>query len=316
MEIKSNINLSDKNWFKTGGTAKYYIAPKNNDDFKNALLYAKNNNLDIFVIGKGANILISDDGFDGLVINPKINSAYHEEYDEKHSVVHAGAGLSLQDLISYCLDNNLLGLEEFSGIPGTIGGSTYINIHYFSFYLSHFLINGTIINKKTLKIETVDNQWFNFGYDQSKLLQKEHYLLQASFKLKKANIEQTAYARGRREEIIKHRNARYPNSHTCGSFFRNFFDHEVTQTIADTNKKMIYVAYYLDKLGIKGCLKKGGAIVSHKHANMIVNQKNATSHDIIDLAKEMQLLVKEHFSITPQPECQLVGFKNYPLLQC
>ena len=80
------------------------------------------------------------------------------------------------------------------------------------------------------------------------------------------------------------------------------------------NKKIIYVAYYLDKIGVKGHLRVGDAIVSHQHANMIVNQGNATSTDIITLARTMQELVQKEFGIIPQPECRLIGFKKNPLL--
>jgi UDP-N-acetylmuramate dehydrogenase len=99
---------------------------------------------------------------------------------------------------------------------------------------------------------------------------------------------------------------------TCGSFFRNFHNHEVS--LVSNGKKMIFVAYYLDKIGIKGQLKVGDAIVSYQHANMLINQGNATSTDIITLACTMQKMVKDHFDIVPQPECRLIGFKEYPLL--
>ena len=79
-------------------------------------------------------------------------------------------------------------------------------------------------------------------------------------------------------------------------------------------KKIIFVAYYLDKIGVKGSLRCGNALVSHQHANMIVNLGQATSTDIITVASEMQRLVQEKFGILPQPECQLIGFKKYPLL--
>ena len=79
-------------------------------------------------------------------------------------------------------------------------------------------------------------------------------------------------------------------------------------------KKLIYVAYYLDKIGVKGELTVGDAVVSYQHANMIINRGNATSADIIALARKMQELVFEKFGIIPQPECRLIGFKNYPLL--
>jgi len=313
--IQSNIHLADKNWFQTGGNAKFYSKPASTQEFQETIIFANNNKLEPFILGAGANILISDDGFDGLVIHPHMQQMTHEPYEEKHAVVHAQAGVQIEDLIDYCLDNNIIGLEEFSGIPGTVGGSLYINIHYFSFFLSDFLVGATVIDRFTGKIKQVDKQWFKFGYDTSKLFEKKYYLLQASFKLKKASEHETYFAKGRNVEIIRHRNARYPTSHTCGSFFRNFHDHEVELFIDGTNKKMIYVAYYLDKLGVKGHLKEGDAVVSHKHANMIVNKGNATSTDIVTLAKKMQLLAKENFGIVPQAECQLIGFKAYPLLR-
>jgi len=313
--IQSNISLKNKNWFNTGGNATFYATPQTSEAFAYALQYAQKNDLEIFVLGHGANVLISDEGFDGLVIHPKLNDIQRENLDSHYALVHAGAGVDMDDLITYCLQNNLTGLEELSGIPGTIGGSVYINIHYFRFFLSDFLISAQIIDKHTGKIETVDKNWFQFGYDTSTLMAKNHYLLNATFKLKKATPVETAFAQGRKVEIIRHRNARYPNKNTCGSFFRNFFDHEVTLPIAgQPDKKMIYVAYYLDKIGVKGHLNVGDAVVSHKHANMIVNQADAASSDIIALAREMQALVKKHFDIVPQPECQLIGFKKYPLL--
>ena len=133
-------------------------------------------------------------------------------------------------------------------------------------------------------------------------MMKQHYLLDATFKLKRATDIETSFAQGRRIEIIRHRESRYPRKNTCGSFFRNFLDHEVT--LMSNGKKMIYVAYYLDKIGVKGQLLVGDAIVSYQHANMLVNQGSATSTDIINLARTMQEMVKKEFGITPQPECQ------------
>jgi len=225
--------------------------------------------------------------------------------------VTAGAGLSVVALIAYCLDNQLGALEEFSGIPGTVGGAVYINLHYFQYLLEHFLIKARIINRKTGEITTVPTHWFEFGYDHSKLFAQEHYVIDATFKLNKITKDQAAYARGRSDEISRHRIQRYPYSGTCGSFFRNFHPHEVT--LEQKGKKMIWVAYYLDKIGIKGELSHGDAIVSYQHANMIVNQGNATSTDIIRLAQKMQQLVQRDFGVQPQPECQLVGFSQNPL---
>ena len=312
MTIQNNIPLADKNWFKTGGPAKYYCQPTTAQEFQEAVLFAQTNNLPLFLLGEGANILISDDGFDGLVLHPALKTIQHTTATEQTAHVSAGAGVNFSDLIEYCLSNQLLGLEEFSGIPGTVGGSVFINIHYFEFLLGQFLVAAQVVNKKTGELLEVDNAWFNFGYNQTTLHTKEYFLVSATFVLKHCSELEAAFARGRRTEIIRHRNQRYPTSHTCGSFFRNFYEHEVS--LISNGKKMIFVAYYLDKIGVKGQLNHGGAIVSYKHANMLVNQGHATSDDLIQLAQKMQLLVFEHFGILPQAECQFVGFGEHPLL--
>lgn len=306
--IQTQIPLQDKNWFATGGPAKFFAQPTSIQEFAQAISYAHANSLPIFILGKGANILIADDGFDGLVIQPHLKDMQILD----GCMIKAGAGTCMNDLIEFCLQNNLLGLEEFSGIPGTVGGSVYINLHYFQFLLEQFLVNATVIHAKTGAVEIVNPDWFKFGYDQSRLQEEEYYLVDATFKLKKVTDLETAFAKGRRIEIIRHRNSRYPTKNTCGSFFRNFHDQEVT--LMSNGKKMIFVAYYLDKLGVKGQLQIGGAIVSYQHANMIVNQGNGTSTDIINLARAMQELVHKNYGIIPQPKCRLIGFKEYPLL--
>ncbi len=310
MKIEQNIPLKDKNWFCTGGLAKYFCEPSSEQDFVWALDFARQKGLEIFVLGSGANILISDEGFDGLVIRPMLCNldAYYE-----NGIAFAGAGVKIQDLIDFCISKKLVGLEEFSHIPGTVGGSVYINIHYFDHFLADFLESARVVEKDSGVILDVDKGWFEFGYDKSKLLNGKHYLLGASFKLNKGLELDAAYARGRRDEIIRHRIRRYPNSNTCGSFFRNFHESEIPFCIK--GKKLPFIAYYLDKLGIKGELSVGNAVVSHQHANMIVTLPGATSKDVIGLALKMQDMVKEKFGITPQPECQLVGFKIWPLLK-
>jgi len=306
------VPLKDKNWFGVGGNALWYVEPTTAQEFEQAIAFARDKALPIFVLGEGANILISDEGFDGLVIHPKLQNISHISADTTHALVTASAGLSFGAVINYCLDHNLLGLEEFSGIPGTVGGSVYINIHYFEFLLNQFLVTAEVIEKSTGKILSVDNNWFDFGYDQSKLFDTTYYLVTATFKVKKVTPMEAAYARGRHHEIIRYRQWRYPKTGTCGSFFRNFHAAELEKSTSD--KKLIYVAYYFDKLGIKGDLHVNDAWVSHQHANMLVNKGNATATDIVTLARKMQELVSREFGLIPQAECQLIGFKEYPLL--
>ncbi len=308
--ITEDVPLHTKTWFQTGGPARWYCAPRTPAAFQEAIQIAATDNIPTFVLGEGANILVSDTGFNGLVIQPKLANITFTP-DTTYTYVTAQAGVTFDTLIQRCLDHQLIGLEEFSGIPGTVGGSVYINIHYFQYLLDQFFVSARVINAQTGETHTVDADWFNFGYDQSRLQEKTHYLVDATLAVTPASIRDTAYAQGRRDEIIRHRNKRYPQGGTCGSFFRNFHEHEVMLTYH--GKKMIFVAYYLDKIGVKGNLYHGGAMVSPQHANMLVNYNNGTSSDIIALARIMQERVYNEFGITPQPECQLIGFTEYPL---
>lgn len=311
MQISTQVALSDKNWFQTGGFARFFCQPKSFDELREGILYARRENLSIFILGQGANVLINDDGFDGLVINPCMDAIELLEERQETVLVKAQAGVRLDLLIDFCLQNNSGGLEEFSGIPSSVGGAVYINVHYFEFLISQFLLRAEVIERGTGLMQEVDNAWFEFGYNRSRLLQQTHYLVSATFSLKKLSAYQAAYACGRRHEIIRQRSKRYPASHTCGSFFRNFYQEE----LAAAGQVLPYVAYYFDNVGIKGSLAHGKAIVSSHHANMLINRGGARSDEIISLAKTMQLMVYEKFKLLPQPECHLVGFKEYPLLK-
>lgn len=313
--LQEHIPLNDKNWFRTGGKARFFASVTTEEEFQEALAFARGSKCALFVLGGGANVLISDEGFNGLVIQSKIETITHEDVDAHTVLVHAGSGVQMPQLINYCLAHNICGLEEFAGIPGTIGGAAFNNMHYFEFSLSNFLSGCRIINKDSGIIENVSAQWLQLGYDHSSLHDKQNFLVSGTFRLKKVTDLEAAYARGRHKEIIRHRFSRYPTAGTCGSFFRNFHPEEVILNIAGTDKKMIFVAYYLDKIGVKGALSVGDAVVSHQHANMLVNKGNATSHDLITLARMMQEKVYEQFGVLPQPECELVGFREYPLIK-
>lgn len=308
--LKTAEPLADKNWFRTGGPALLFAEPTDEQTFQDVVSYARSVELPTYLIGEGANLLVSDEGFNGLLIRPQLTKIKRIPYDETYDLVQADAGVTFSNLITWCLDSNLIGLEEFSGIPGTVGGSVFINIHYFEHLLSTFLVNAQIITKNDALLHTVDNAWFKFGYNYSTLHEQTAYLVHATFKVKKVDTPTAFHAQGRSEEIIRHRLKRYPHAFTCGSFFRNFYAPEV----AHLDKKLIYIAYYLDKIGVKGELSVGGAHVSYQHANMIVNDGTATTADIIALARLMQAMVQEQFGLLPQPECRLLGFTDYPLL--
>ncbi len=310
--IKSHQPFGVRTWFATGGNAAFCAEPTTTDEFRAVLQWALRSNLPSLVVGDGANMLVSDGGYKGIVIRPALKDIQYVMSDTLgYAWVTAGSGVLLPELIDYCLDHGMGGLEEFSGIPGTIGGSVYINVHYFEFLLSSFLVHAQVIDRLSGEVLMVDNSWFAFGYNQSTLQAGTHYLISATFKMRIYSPTEAAYARGRRDEMIRHRKRRYPYVGTCGSFFRNFSQQEV----AAVGRSLIYVGYYLDTVGVKGTLQSGKAAVSYQHANMIVASPGATTADVIAVARGMQERVYAQYGLVPQPECVLVGFDTYPLMR-
>ncbi len=315
LSIASNVPLADKNWFATGGFAEFFVEPKTIEQMHNALLWAQSHKQSVTVLGKGANVLISDAGVSGLVIRLALCDIVVLHESESSVLVTVGAGYDMGDLIKWCFDNGFIGLHEFSGIPSSVGGAVYINLHFFHFLIDQFIVKATVIDCYGL-VFTVDREWFNFSYDYSKLHEKIYYLCDVTFRLKKVDQLKIAYERGRADEIKRYRAYRYPSKNTCGSFFRNFLPSEVCLEVG--GKKAIWVAYYLDQVGVKGSVSYGGAMVSHQHANMIVTDtsKNPKSQDIIECALECQKRVFEKYAIIPKPECQFIGFQeSSPLLE-
>lgn len=298
MKILKDISLKQYTTFKIGGPAKFFCEPTNKDEIIFAFKYAKENNLSTFVLGLGANVLFSDDGFDGLVIHQK-----NEGIDIKDNEVVVESGVVVENLISIALENNLIGLEDFSGIPSTIGGALYINLHYFDSFIADVVRSASILNKNTLEVELVDQSWFNFSYDSSKLkTNKEFMLLEATLELKKVDNYGKYFALGRSKEIIRTRKYKYPQEPSVGSIFQNLTSEEQSQNNLPTRS----VAYLIDVCGLKGT-RVGDALLSHRHSNMIINIGNAKAKDVIELAEIIKEKVKKRFGINLRFEVQLVG---------
>jgi UDP-N-acetylmuramate dehydrogenase len=311
--IKKNIPLSDKNWFQTGSTAEYYSEPENTEEIIQSIRFAKKNNLQITILGSGANILISDSGLNGLAVKPSGKSIKIIGVNNKdNAFVEIDSGVFLDNAINWCLDNNIIGLEEFSGIPANIGGAVYQNIHYFQFKLHQFIESIELIDLSENKPVSINSMWLQIKENQDKIENGIFCIASATFKLTKCSDFEREYAKGRSKEITRHRLQRYPYKGTCGSFFKNLNEKNIAFTI--NGKKVINAAYYLEQVGSKN-IKHGNAYVSYKHSNMIVNNGGCKSSDIVKVAKKMQELVMKKFGLLLEPECRLLGFNKYPLLK-
>lgn len=311
--VERDVSLKKYNWFETGGSAKYLAQPQTIAAFLEVIRFAQSHALQVKILGKGANSLISDEGFNGVIIIMPKEKPYYEYICQSYGLLTLSAGDSIENAIHFIFEEaSLFGLEEFSGIPSSIGGALFINLHYFEFLISQFLEKATVYSIKEQKVEEVSPQWFCFGYDNSKLKEDKNYiLLNATFKLFRGTPLQIAYAKGRSKEIIRHRESRYPYQRTCGCFFKNFSAEQVSAN--HEGKKIIAAGYYLEQVGVKGNLKIGNSYVSSKHANMITHNGKGESQEIITIARIMQEKVFQQFSLVLEPECELIGFTQYPL---
>jgi len=299
MEILENVSLKPYTNFKIGGSARFFCEPKNTEEIIDSFKFAKEKNLPAFILGNGANILVSDDGFPGLVIRQK-----NEKIFVDGNTINAGSGTTIERLISTALEHNLVGLEDFSEIPSTVGGALYINLHYFGVFIGPLVKSALVLSKDTLKTEEVDQSWFRFGYDDSKLKSdKDYMLLEATFQLEKVDDYKKYEAIGKSKEIIRTRQHKYPSEPSVGSIFQNLNREKQHQHNLPTRS----VAYLIDVCGLKGT-RVGDALLSPKHANMIVNVGEAKAADVLKLAEIIKQTVKERFEIDLKFEMELVGF--------
>ena len=306
MEIKENIQLAPFTSFKIGGPAKYFIEISAEEELLEALQFAKENKLEVFVLGGGSNILISDNGFDGLVI--KIKNAEIKIIEDK---IETGVGISLSELVGLAAQNSLIGLEWAVGIPGTLGGAIRGNAGAFGGSISNNLESVKIINLDNLEWVFMKKDECAFSY-RSSIFKENKNLVIISAILKLKNGDQVEIKK-KIEEIAKQRGGKIPPERSSGSFFKNpeANDEMITDFERETGNKAdgkkIPAAYLIEKVGLKG-KKIGGAQVSEKHANFVVNLGQAKAEDIVMLASFVKMKVRDELGVQLREEVQYVGF--------
>ena len=332
IKIKKNISLSKYTSFKIGGPAKYFCVVENNEEIKEALEFAGKNKLKVFVLGGGSNLLISDEGFDGMVIR-----IMNYELRIKDNNIICGAGLSLMKLVNESVQNNLTGLEWAAGIPGTIGGAVVNNAGAFGKCMGDVVESVKILEYKTspfakgaggissLDVKKLNNKQCNFSYRSSLFKEdKKYIILSAVLKLEKENqgegkkITMTPSLEKRVGEILKLRKEKQPLEYpSAGSVFKNPVvddDHfeKLKKEFPELNKiaknNTIPAGWLIEQIeGLKG-KKIGGAMVSEKHCNFIVNFNNAKAEDVVILISLIKQKVRNKFGIQLKEEIEFMGF--------
>jgi UDP-N-acetylmuramate dehydrogenase len=291
-ELEFDRGLAAFTSFGTGGPARYFISAKTVADVARAVKAARKLNLPYFFLGGGTNVLVSDKGFDGLVVKIDVCGMKLVGDDE----IISGAGEDLQTLVDFAADNSLSGLEFASGIWGTVGGAIYGNAGAFGGEIGALVAEATLIGDDGA-VKTVGHDYCRFGYRDSYLKSTGEAIIEARFKLKSG---QAAGIRQKIADIVAARRERHPVERcSAGCFFKN---------IPDSTQPggKLPAGRLLDEVGAKG-LSVGGAKVFEKHANIIVNTGSATSRDIRKLADILKDKVYERFGVELEQEVIQLG---------
>ncbi|MCK4744760.1 UDP-N-acetylmuramate dehydrogenase [Candidatus Parcubacteria bacterium] len=310
-KLKRDEILAPYTTFKIGGPARYFYEANSEQDIINAVKIVKKLNITYYILGGGSNILISDSGFNGLII--KIGNNWIAIKDNK---IKCGAGASLVKAARLSIANNLSGLEWSIGIQGaTIGGAVKVNAEAFNSPMSNIVEIVSALNIKKNKFEIFDNKDCKFNYRQSIFKDNNNYIIwETELKLTKASSNKIKKLI---KESINHRNKKYPKFPSAGSIFKNIpyeFFKKNSKELADkllnagiARLGNIGAGLIIEKARLKG-KAIGGAKISLEHGNFIVNTGNATAENVIMLISIIKQKVRANYGIQLEEEIELVGF--------
>jgi UDP-N-acetylmuramate dehydrogenase len=285
-QIKLNESLKGYTTYKVGGLATALCIPDSLSSLQDMVFLCNQKNIPFYILGGGSNILIHDNGLNQIVIKLDrcCSGLSHQE-----TRVHVGAGIQVSDLVKYCEIHNLAGLDFMSGIPGSVGGALRMNAGAFVGEIGDrvTLIEAMSLDGKFLEIP---GENAGFGYRKAENLQ-DKILLGCHLNLKKGERSDLEKSR---EDFLEKRSDRQPLDYgSCGSVFKR--------------PPGNYAGTLIENAGCKG-MQIGGAMVSPKHANFIVNYKDAKAIDIFQLIQKVQTVVYQKFKIWLELEVKLVGF--------
>lgn len=284
-----NYPLKKHTTYKIGGSAEIAFFPKDEKEFSQAVKYAKLNNMNITVIGGGSNLLISSQGVKGAVIITTEMNGYEFLSDNS---VKAFCGMKSPVLAKILQEKGLSGLEFLIGIPGTIGGAVAMNSSALKQSIKDTLIEAEVFDLGAEEIKVFSKEQLKLNYRTSALTDSNLVLLSAVFELVKSTPENVQQ---RMNENLLWRKEKHPpiNEPNAGSIFRN-------------PAEGVFAGELIEKAGLKRAVS-GGAKISEKHANFIINSTNATSLDISRLMFKMYNEVNSKFGYKLKPEIKYIG---------
>lgn len=302
MSFQKKVLLKNYSSYKIGGPAKFFAEAGSVGELEEILRSAQD---DIFVLGEGTNILISDQGFDGLVIHNRIKGI-----ERKDANLRVGSGVLVKDFLDYCLKSSLSGFEWAGGLPGTMGGAVRGNAGAFKGETKDSVVKVESLDTKTLSGQTRNNTQCQFAYRNSIFKSGEgvnEFITYVTLRLTSGNKKEIGEKIAQK---IDYRNNRHPMDFpSIGSMFKNIsldsLSNELRKEFSAIVKTdpfpLVPVTKLLAFCGLRG-RRVGGAMISDKHPNFIINVDNAKSKDVKTLIEIAKQAVKEKYKIILEEE--------------
>jgi len=281
-----NESMSRHTTFRVGGEAACLIKVPNNEKLARLILFLDQTGHEYFLIGNGSNLLVSDNGYDGIIL--KLVEQFEEVYTDGLKII-AGAAAPLAQVAKLAMEEGLTGMEFASGIPGTLGGAIVMNAGAYDGEMKQIVKEVNVMDQAG-NILTLNNETMEFGYRSSVIRNRPFIVLSAVLELEEGDKEEI---KRKMKELAERRREKQPLEYaSAGSTFKR--------------PEGYFAGKLIMEAGLRG-FSIGGAKVSDKHCGFIVNTGNATAQDIYEVIQEVQERVKDQFGVLLEPEVIRLG---------
>ena len=281
--------MSGHTSFRVGGPADYFVQPASREEIRGAIMAAKEEKVPFFVIGNGSNLLVSDRGWRGMILQVGKN---YQEITVDDNIITARSGATLARVAKEALDHSLTGMEFAAGIPGSVGGAVAMNAGAYDGEIRNILLDAEVMTSEG-KFITIPAADLDLSYRHSCVFEKDYLVLSARFLLAPGDPGQI---RGRMDELARARKEKQPLEYpSAGSTFKR--------------PKGYFAGKLIQDAGLKG-YTVGGAQVSEKHSGFVINRGGATAEEIAFLIAQVQKKVEQQFGVRMEPEVRFVGFEE------
>ena len=284
--VRYDEPLKNHTTFKIGGNCIALIEPREVSDIVETIKICRENSIKFFVIGNGSNLLVPDEGYNGVII--KLKSEFSTiQVEGEYLIVNSGAKLSEVYTVAY--ENSLTGFEFASGIPGTIGGAIYMNAGAYGGEMKDIVESVEVLDLDNFELRELKNEELEFSYRKSIIQRKNYIVTTIKLKLQKGNKEEINAVY---EDLRERRNSKQPlNFGSAGSTFKRPEGHFASKLIEDAGLK----GYHIND-----------AWVSEKHSGFIVNKGNASFKEVMELIEYVQKVVFEKFGVKLETEVRIL----------